>query len=357
MQPVEVLRELSDGFGVAGFEDEVREKIVSLVSPLVDEVKTDALGNLFAIRRGSDERTLMLDAHMDEIGFIVKWIDESGYLRFAPIGGWDERIVPGHRVVILTRSGTKHQGVIGTAPPHIVPPEERKNPIPMEKMFIDVGATSKDEAVEMGIRIGDPLTIHYPFTELHDRTVTGKAFDDRAGCTVLIETARRLAEHSLGINVAFSFVFGEEVGLRGARTAAYQLEPDLAIAIEGTIGADMPGVPPESQPVRLGLGPAISVADRSIVVSRKIVAALETVAENASIPYQHKLPTYGGTDAGAIHLTRGGVLAGVISVPCRYIHSPISTLRLDDLENTIQLTTALVDALPDAIFQRAPAVH
>jgi putative aminopeptidase FrvX len=354
MQPVEVLRELSDGFGVAGFEDEVREKIVGFVSDLVDEVRTDPLGNLFAIRRaaasGADERTLMLDAHMDEVGFIVKWIDENGYLRFAPIGGWDERIVPGHRVVLLTRDGTKRDGVIGTAPPHIVPPEERKKPIPMERMFVDVGALSKDEVVKMGIRIGDPLTIHYPFTELRDGCVTGKAFDDRAGCTVLIEVARRLAEHSLGMNVAFSFVFGEEVGLRGARTAAYQLKPDLAIAIEGTIGADMPGVPPESQPVRLGLGPAISVADRSIIVSPKVVAALETVAENASIPYQYKLPTYGGTDAGAIHLTRGGVLAGVISVPCRYIHSPISTLRLDDLENTIRLTRELVDALPDAIL-------
>jgi len=353
MQPVDVLRQLSDGFGVAGFEDEVREVIVGLVTPFVDEVRTDALGNLLAIRRAStvaNPRLLMLDAHMDEVGFIVKWIDSNGYLRFAPIGGWDERIVPGHRIVLLARDGTKHDGVIGTAPPHILSPEERKVPIAMERMFVDIGATSKDEVAAMGIRIGDPLTIHYPFSELHGNTVTGKAFDDRAGCTVLIEAARRLAEHELGMDVAFSFVFGEEVGLRGARTAAYQLEPDLAIAIEGTIGADMPGVPPESQPVRLGEGPALSVADRSIVVSRKLIAALEAVAESHSIPYQYKLPTYGGTDAGAIHLTRGGVLAGVISVPCRYIHSPISTLRLDDLERTIGLTTAFVDALPDAIF-------
>jgi len=350
MQPVEVLQELSDGFGVSGFEDDVREAIVRFIAPLVDEVKVDALGNLFAVRRGSGSKTLMLDAHMDEVGFIVKWIDENGYLRFAPIGGWDERIVPGHRIVLLTREGTKQAGVIGTAPPHIVPVESRKKPIPLESMFIDVGATSKDEAAEMGIRIGDPLTIHYPFTTLRDGYVTGKAFDDRAGCAVLIETARRLAESALKMTVVFSFVFGEEVGLRGARTAAYQLEPDLAIALEGTIGADMPGVSPESQPVRLGLGPALSVADRSIIVSRKVLGALEAVAESASIPYQYKLPTYGGTDAGAIHLTRGGVLAGVISVPCRYIHSPISTLRLDDLENTISLTTALVEALPAAVF-------
>jgi len=354
MKPVEVLQKLSDGFGVAGFEDEVRETIAGLVSPLVDEVRTDALGNLFAIRRGAatkgKARTLMLDAHMDEVGFMVKWIDERGYLRFAPIGGWDERIVPGHRVVVQTRDGAKRHGVIGTAPPHILSPEEQKKPIPIDAMFVDVGATSKEEAAAMGIRIGDPFTIHYSFVELRDGYVTGKAFDDRAGCTVLIETARRLAERALAVDVAFAFVFGEEVGLRGARTAAYQLDPDVALAIEGTIGADMPGVAPESQPVRLGQGPAISVADRSIVVSRRMVAALETVAEGASIPYQYKLPTYGGTDAGAIHLSRGGVLSGVISVPCRYIHSPISTLRLDDLEATIRLTGAFVEALPDALF-------
>ena len=350
MQPVDTLRRLSDAFGVSGFEDDVRDAIAEMISPFVDEVETDTLGNLIAVRRGTGDRTLMIDAHTDEIGFIVKWIDDRGYIRFAPIGGWDERIVPGHRVTIVTRSGDRVTGVIGTAPPHILKPDERTSPIPMDKMFIDVGAASREVVAEMGVRIGDPLTIHYPFTELHSGAVTGKAFDDRAGCAVLIETARRLADTSHEMTVAYSFVFGEEVGLRGARTAAYRLEPDIALAIEGTIGADMPGVAEESQPVRLGLGPAISVADRSIIVSRKVLVLLESVAEAAAIPYQYKLPTYGGTDAGAIHLTRGGVLAGVVSVPCRYIHSPISTLRLIDLEHTIRLVSDAVKALPGDLF-------
>ena len=353
MQPIDILQRLSDAFGVSGFEDEVRNETSSLIAPFVDEIRTDSLGNLIALRKGSEDRMLMLDAHIDEIGFIVKWIDDKGYVRIAPLGGWDERIVPGHRVVILTRKAGKRHGVIGTAPPHILSPEERKNPIPIDKMFVDVGASSREEVAEMGIRIGDPLTIHYPFTELHSGYVTGKAFDDRAGCTVLIETARRLAEVPLDVNVAFSFVFGEEIGLRGARTAAYQLDPDLAIAVEGTIGADMPGIAEESQPCRLGLGPALSVADRSIVVSRKMVTFLERVAEEHAIPYQYKLPTYGGTDAGAIHLSRSGVLSGVISVPCRYIHSPISTLRLIDLEHTIRLVTELVKRLPGDLLVEA----
>jgi len=241
-------------------------------------------------------------------------------------------------------------GVIGTAPPHILSADERKSLIPIEKMFIDIGASSVEEAKEMGVHIGDPLTIHYPFQEIKDGYVTGKAFDDRAGCAVLIETAERTAGQDLGVNIVFAFVFGEEVGLRGARTAAFQIEPDLAIAVEGTIGADMPGVPENSQPVRLGQGPALSIADRSIVVSRKVLHAMEAIADSAGIPYQYKLPTYGGTDAGAIHLTRGGVLAGIVSVPCRYIHSPISTLRIEDFELTSRYVTELVKHLPRAVL-------
>ena len=350
MESIDLLRELSDAFGVSGFEQDVRKVIEKHIAPYVDEMSVDALGNLHAIRRGQDARVLMLDAHTDEVGFMVKWIDERGYLRFAPIGGWDERIVPGHRVVIQTRSGEMRHGVIGSAPPHILDPEARKRPIPIEKMFIDIGATSRHEAADMGVRIGDPLTIHYPFTELHDGYVTGKAFDDRAGCAVLLETARRLADVELPMTTVFAFVFGEEVGLRGARTAAYTIQPDLALAVEGTIGADMPGVPEESQPVRLGQGPAISVADRSIIVSRKLIEALENVAEAEAIPYQYKLPTYGGTDAGAIHLSRGGVLAGTVSVPCRFIHSPTSCLRLNDFENTVRLVNGFVKSLPGTVL-------
>jgi putative aminopeptidase FrvX len=350
MQPTELLQELSDAFGVSGFEDEVREVLRARVTPFVDDVSVDALGNLIAIRRGKDDRVVMLDAHMDEVGFLVKWVDDKGYVRFAPIGGWDERIVPGHRVVLATRNGEKRFGVIGCAPPHILSEEERHKPIPMDKMFVDFGATSRQEAADLGIQIGDPFTIHYPFAPLCEGYVTGKALDDRAGCAVLVETARRLADRKPPFTLAFAFVFGEEVGLRGAKTAAFHIDPCLALAVEGTIGADMPGVPEESQPTRLGRGPAISVADRSIIVSPKVARALERVAETEAIPYQYKLPTYGGTDAGSIHLSRGGVLTGVVSVPCRFIHSPISTLRLNDYENTIRLVTAFVGSLPGTLL-------
>ncbi len=350
MQPVDLLRELSDAFGVSGFEDEVREVIRTHISAFVDSVTVDSLGNLTAMRNAKDGRVLMLDAHMDEVGFIVKWVDDKGYIRFAPLGGWDERIIAGHRVTLRTRDGRKRLGVIGSAPPHILTADERAKPIPMDKMFVDVGATSRQEASDLGVEIGDPFTIFYPFSEVAEGYVTGKALDDRAGCAVLIETARRLAEEKLPMTTAFSFTFGEEVGLRGATTAAFRLDPTFALAVEGTIGADMPGIAEENQPTRLGRGPAISVADRSIVVSPKVVRALEKTADENGIPYQYKLPTYGSTDAGAIHLTRGGVLSGIVSVPCRFIHSPVSTLRLNDFENAIRLVSAFVRSLPASVL-------
>lgn len=342
METIKLLEFLSNAFGVSGFEDEVREAIRGLIKPYVDEIKVDVLGNLIATRKGKSAFKLMLDAHMDEIGFMIGFIDENGFLRFTTIGGWDARILPSHAVTILTRSGKKIKGIIGTAPPHILKAEEKEKPIKLEDMFIDVGATSAAEVAEMGIKIGDPATIAYSFAVLNENRVAGKAFDDRAGCAVMIKTLENLKQYDLDLTLVCNFAIGEETGLRGARTATYQIEPDLAIALEGTIGADMPGVPPQRQPVGLGKGPAITVADKTIIVSRRVVQALETVAERNGIPYQYKLPSYGGTDAGAIHTTRGGVLAGAVAVPCRYIHSPFSLMRLDDFENTVKLATEFV---------------
>ena len=350
MDTKELLQKLTDAMGVTGYEDEVRQVLQSVVEPFVDETRVDTLGNLIVHKKGKSDRVLMLDAHMDEVGFLVKWIDDDGFLRISPVGGWDPRIVPGHRVVIRTRAGETRHGVIGTAPPHILSEANRSKTIPLEKMFVDVGATSKDDAHDLGIRIGDPMTIHYPFQEMIPGYVTGKAFDDRAGCAILIEVAERMHEAGWPMSVAFSFSFGEEIGLRGAKTAAYGIEPDLALAVEGTIGANMPHVPEDIQPARVGCGPVITVADRSIIVVPKVVRALEAAADGAGIQYQYKLPTYGGNDAGAIHLSRSGVLAGTVAVPCRFIHSPTTTLRMNDYENTVRLVVEFIRSLPDSVL-------
>lgn len=340
MDTIKLIEDLSNAFGVSGFEDEIRNFLKEKIEPFMDEVRTDVLGNLIATT-GTGDLKLMLDAHMDEIGFIIQHIDNEGFLRFAPIGGWDPRILLTHAVTIVTRKGTKVRGVIGATPPHLLKEEERKKPIPIDEMFIDLGTFSKEEIDELGVQVGDPATIHYPL-EKHRDMVIGKALDDRAGCAVLVQVLEEVANQDLDLTIVANFAIGEEVGLRGARTAAYQINPDIAIALEGTIGADMPGVPAHKRATTLGLGPAITIADRSIIVSPKLVQAIENVAEKEKIPWQYKKPLFGGTDAGAIHLMRGGILTGVISVPCRYIHSPLSLMRLDDFENTVRLVSAFV---------------
>ena len=340
MDSYALLEKLCNIPGIPGFEDEVREAIADIVKPYVDDLRVDTLGNLVATRRGKTGFKLMLDAHMDEIGFMVQHIDGDGFIRFAPIGGWDARLLPSHAMTIITRERKRIEGAIGTRPPHILKPADREKVIQIEELFLDVGATSKQEVLDWGVRVGDPIVISYPFRRIGRDTAMGKALDDRAGCAVIIKTLEALQGQEIDATIVAAFVIAEERGLIGARTASFHIEPDMAIALEGTVAADYPGVSPQGQPSGQGKGPAITVADNGFIVPRKMVMALERAAEQAGIPYQTKVPTYGGTDAGAIHQSRGGVLAGVISVPCRYIHSPFSTCRLSDFDNTWKLLAA-----------------
>jgi putative aminopeptidase FrvX len=337
----ELLADLTDRFGVAGFEAPVRGRVEELVRPLADSVRVDRLGNLI-VKRGDGSPRVMLDAHLDEVGFMVSHVEEAGWLRVVPLGGWDERILPTHAVTLLTDGGSEIQGIFGALPPHMLKPEDRENAIPLEDLFVDVGAGSRDEVESLGLRVGSPATIAYPFRRLAGDAVAAKALDDRVGCTVLVKVLEALAGEALGLELVVNFAVGEELGLRGARTAAAQIEPDVALALEGTAAGDVPGVEPARQPTRLGAGPAITVMDQSLVVSAPVVRALTELAESERIPYQYKLPGIGGTDAGAISVSGAGVPAGVISVPCRYIHSPFGVLTLEDLERTIELTTAFV---------------
>ena len=342
----ELLENLCNLPGVAGFEEPVREAIAGIIAPFVDETRADTLGNLIAVRRGTSPFRLMLDAHMDEVGFIVQHIDERGFLTFAPLGGWDPRLFPGHMLTIATRSGSLVRGVIGTHPPHIQKPADREKVIPVEEMFLDVGAASRREVLELGVAVGDPAVMSYPFRRIGKDTVMGKSLDDRAGCAAVIRALESLGDEKLDATVVAAFTVGEERGMSGARTAAFQIEPDMAVAVEGTVAADVPGVPAQRCPSRQGEGPALTVADGNFVVPRRMVRAVAGVAEREGIPYQFKLPPSGGTDAGAIHQSRAGVLTGVVSVPCRYIHSPFSTCRLSDFDHTWRLLAAFCRAVP-----------
>ncbi|HEY3294614.1 MAG TPA: M42 family metallopeptidase [bacterium] len=336
---LDILHLLSDAFGPSGHEDDVRACITDLVRPLVDDMWEDATGNLICLRKGSSKKKLMLDAHTDEVGVMVRYIDEHGFLKFAKIGGWDDRIFPSHRVKLRKRDGGFYHGTIGMSPPHVLSDEQRKKPIAAEDYFIDIGALSFEDAAARGVRVGDVGVLDDPFFEFAPDHFMGKAFDDRAGCTIVIGLLKALADGKIKtpLTVYASFSTSEELGLRGAKVAAFGIDPQVALAFEGTIGSDFPGVPADRRPCSQRKGPVISVIDSSMIVPRRMSEFLFDCAERAGVPYQIKMPIYGGTDGGAIHQTRAGVLTGVVSVPCRYIHSPNATMYWPDFVHTERL--------------------
>jgi endoglucanase len=338
------LRELSQIIGVSSREERVVKAIKEKITPLVDELIVDKMGNLIATVTGSSKEppTLMLDAHTDEIGLMISHISSEGFLYFAKIGGFVDFIFPAQRVVFVPETSDKPlvHGVIGIKPPHMLSKEEMSQAPKVSELAIDIGASSAEGVEERGLVVGSTGTLAGDFVELSNGRVIGKAFDDRTGCVVLIETIRRLAKKKPKGTIVFNFASAEEVGGRGATTAAFAIEPDMALAIENTTAGDMPRVNEKDCPCKLGAGPAISVADRSLICNNEIVEKLKALANERAIPWQFKKPLLGGTDAGRIAISREGVPSGVVSVPCRYIHSPISLLEIKDIERTCDLVEA-----------------
>ena len=339
------LQKLSDAMGVSGYEGEVRKLIREYVEPYVDEISVDTIGNLITRKEAHGDVPLrvLLTAHMDEVGFMITSIDEKGYLRFRPVGGIDPRILPGKKVLV----GKKRiPGVIGVKPIHLLKKEERMQVLPMEKLVIDIGVSSKAEAEKL-VKVGDVAVFATSFGQLGPKTVRGKAFDDRAGCAVLAE----LVKEDYPFEFYAVFTVQEEVGLRGAQVAAYAVNPDAAFAIEGTIADDLPKKKDVSPTSRLGAGPVITIADRTFFAFQPLVRLLVETAGAEGIPYQFKQPMVGGTDSGAIHLAREGIPSATVAVPCRYIHSPASVLNLDDFENTVRLLKAALRRLNPEILK------
>jgi endoglucanase len=323
----ELIQKLVETTGPSGHEAPIREVIREEIQPHADEVRVDALGNLIVTRGpGSPQgKKIMLAAHMDEIGLIASHIDERGFVRFTTLGGVYREYCIGGRVRFL--NGTR--GVIG-----VERQEDRNRLAGFEQMFIDVGADSR---ATCPVRVGDMAAFDRPFTDLGERLVS-KAMDDRIGVAVLVETLRQLKESPH--QALFVFSVQEEVGLRGATTAAYGLDPDLGIAIDVTASGDTPkGL---KMNVALGKGPAIKVRDSGMLADPRVVDWMVRAAEGAKIPYQLEVLEAGTTDARAIQLTRAGVPAGCISIPCRYIHAPSEMVDFADVQNSVQLLLALL---------------
>jgi len=333
-----LLEELSNAFGPPGCEDEIRRVLARHLRGKVDELSTDALGNLIAFKRGTGPEPrlkVMVDAHSDEVGLMIVSIRKNGLLGFRAVGGLGDRLLLAKRVIV----GDKRiPGVILAPPIHLTEEEELERVIKIEQLAIDIGASSEEEAKGL-VKLGDyaiPDTHFEILSEDGLRTVKGKAFDDRAGCAV----AAALADGQYAVDLYLSFSAQEEVGMRGARVAAYRIAPDLAFALEGTVCNDLPKKQDSSPTSKLGKGPAITIMDHSFIADKRLVRLLVDAAEANGIPYQFKQPGIGATDSGAIHLTRTGVPSVTVAVPCRYIHNPVSILSLNDFDNTVALMKA-----------------
>jgi len=340
-----LLKELTEITGISGCERDVAKAIEKHLKPIA-KISYDRLGSIICRKDGAAKAPrVMLAAHMDEVGFLVKQVTKEGYIKFLPIGGWFSQVILGQRVTVKTRKGDL-VGVVGSKPPHELDDEERRKVMEIKDMHIDVGAARGFDIVKtLGVRPGDPIVPWSPFQMMgNPRTYLAKAWDDRIGCALAIDVVRRLAKQRHPNAVYAVGTVQEEVGLRGATTSAVAVDPDVAFAVEVSIAHDTPGFTPEDVEA-LGAGPSILVYDRSMLPNRNLLDLVIDVATRARIPYHLATVDKGGTDTGKIHMNRIGVPSLVIGVPTRYIHSHIGIIHRSDYDNCVKLLTEVVRVL------------
>lgn len=342
---LDLLRRLSEAAGVPGREEAVREIVAEELRPLVDEIRVDALGNVIAFKAGQGGPKVMLAAHMDEIGFLVSHVDEkTGFLRIDPVGGFDPRVLLAKRVIVHTESGDL-LGAIGSKPVHMLTEEERKKPIELRDLFIDVGLPADE--VKATVQIGDFVTLRQDLVQMGE-LVNGKALDDRIGLFVMIEALRKLKGATPQAEIYAVTTVQEEVGLRGARVSGYGVSPDIGVALDVTIAADVPGAQDAEHVTKLGQGVAIKIKDSTSISHPKLVRFLRTLAEERGIPYQLEILPRGGTDAGAMQLTKEGVAAVTLSIPTRYVHTVVESAHVRDIQAAIELLAAFLERAHEA---------
>ncbi|MCA9917047.1 MAG: M42 family metallopeptidase [Anaerolineales bacterium] len=342
----ELLKNLTEAVGVSGEEKEVRLLIRDLIADHVDEWHVDAMGSLIALKKGTGERNLrvMVDAHMDEVGLLVTDYDSNGTLKFSCVGGFDDRALLGKVVQVGPQKIT---GVIGARPIHLLNASQRNSIMSRDEMRIDIGAKNKD-AASGKVSLGDRAAFVTAYEEL-GQTAVGKAFDNRAGCAALIELLR---ERPYPFDLIATFTVQEEVGLRGATTAAYGVNPDVALILECTPAFDLPNKDDVSPNVALGQGPSIYVMDSGTVQDPRLVSFIAQTAADNDIPFQIRRPGGGGTNTAVIQRIRGAIPAATIATPGRYAHTPSMMINLDDYANVVKLAKATLLNLTEDIVKR-----
>lgn len=330
----ELLKKICELPGIPGREDAVRDLVLAEMGPLVDDISVDALGNVVGVRKGDGGPRVMVAAHMDEIGFLVKHIDDKGYIRVHPVGGFDPRVLPAQRVFVHGFAGETLRGALAVAakPIHLLDPSDIKPP-KIEDLFVDVGLSADD--VKAKVEVGDMITLEGPVERI-GANVFGKSFDDKICVFQMIEALRALKGRTTSEIVAVATT-QEEVGLRGAQTSAFHVEPDIAVALDITLAMDIPGSAEQDAVSRLGGGCAIKIMDSSTISNHKLVQHMREVARAAGIKHQLEILPRGGTDAGAMQRSRGGVPAITLSIPTRYVHTVNEMCNVADIQASVDL--------------------
>lgn len=327
-----LLKELTEAHGTSGYEDALRVIVRRELGPLC-EITSDSMGNLYCLKKGSGNKKVMIAAHMDEIGFVVKHIDKEGFLRLNPLGGWDPRQMNSQRVIVTTKDGPLTGCLMyGTKPAHLLSDAEKGAGQNLDSFFVDLGLSGDD--VKAKVRIGDQVTMDGRFAEIGNH-FSCKTMDDRVGVFVMIEAVKAVGAHEADIYAVATVQ--EEIGLRGAAASGWAVQPDIAIALDVTLANDIPGIPEQDQITKLGEGTAIKIMDSSLICNPKLVDHFRALAEKNGIKYQHEILSRGGTDAGAIQRLHGGVPSITLSIPCRYVHTVNETVHPADVQASIDL--------------------
>ncbi|MFD1706378.1 M42 family metallopeptidase [Siminovitchia sediminis] len=350
---LKMLKDLTDAKGIPGNEREPRQVMKKYIEPYADEIETDGLGSLIARKTGDESGPkIMVAGHLDEVGFMITQIDDKGFLRFQTVGGWWNQVMLAQRVTIVTSKG-ELTGVIGSKPPHILSAEARKKPVDVKNMFIDIGASSREEAQEWGVKPGDMAVPYFDFTVMNnEKMLLAKAWDNRIGCAIAIDVLKNLKGEQHPNTVYGVGTVQEEVGLRGAKTAANKIQPDIAFAVDVGIAGDTPGISDKEALAKMGDGPQIIIYDASMVSHKGLRDYVTDIADELDIPYQFDAMAGGGTDAGATHLTGTGTPSLAITIPTRYIHTHAAMLHRDDFENAVKLITEVARRLDKETMEK-----
>jgi endoglucanase len=336
----ELLKELVDAPSVSGFEGAISDLMKKELKPYVDEVKSDRIGNVIALK-GKGSPKIMIAAHMDKIGLIVKYVNKEGFIIFDKLGGWDERILPSSKMIIHGSKGPV-TGVIGCKPVHLQDRDEAKKPVKLKEMFIDIGATSEGDVKKAGISVGDHITNSTTVQKLRGSRVTGHGFDNRIGCLALIEIAKGLKKFKGTLCLVGTVK--EEIGLIGVRGSSFSVNPDVLLALDTTIPGDVPGLSMEEAPLKLGSGPSLEIKDQISVVSSQVKKWVTETAKKGKIKIQLNVLSGGATDASMAPTVREGIPSGAITVPTRYIHTPVEVADMRDVKNCVKLGVKLVES-------------